>query len=90
MLAQKMPYDGLTDEEVIDNCHNIYCENAIEVRPLEQPTRCPREIYDLLCHCWAKDDSSRPTFHEIHMFLQRKNAGYSPENEKQASVIGKT
>jgi len=28
--------------------------------------------------CWQRDESKRPPFHEIHLFLQRKNLGYDP------------
>lgn len=89
-VGQSVPYETLTDHQVMDNCHNIYCENSGEIW-LDRPVRCPREIYDLLRHCWTRDDSQRPSFHEVHMFLQRKNAGYSPPNEKHSvSSLGQT
>lgn len=46
---------------------------------LPQPINCPKEIYDLMCECWQRDDKSRPNFREIQLFLQRKNLGYKPE-----------
>lgn len=42
------------------------------------PLNCPREIFDLMCECWQRNESSRPNFREIHLFLQRKNLGYKP------------
>lgn len=42
------------------------------------PPNCPREIYDLMCECWQRNESNRPNFREIHLFLQRKNLGYKP------------
>jgi len=48
---------------------------------LGQPANCPREIYDLMVECWNRVELQRPTFREIHMFLQRKNMGYSPSWE---------
>jgi hypothetical protein len=45
---------------------------------LPVPINCPKEIYDLMCECWQRNESDRPNFHEIHLFLQRKNLGYKP------------
>lgn len=45
----------------------------------DMPIGCTKEIYDLMCECWQRNESDRPNFHEIHLFLQRKNLGYSPE-----------
>jgi len=52
---------------------------------LQRPTLCPREIYDLLRECWQRDEERRPSFHEVHMFLRRKNAGYDPRDEPRAA-----
>ena len=52
---------------------------------LQRPTLCPREIYDLLRECWQRDEQRRPSFHEVHMFLRRKNAGYNPRDEPRAA-----
>ena len=51
---------------------------------LDRPALCPREIYDLLCECWQREEDRRPTFHEVHMFLQRKNCGFNPVDERFA------
>jgi hypothetical protein len=53
---------------------------------LPQPRVCPREIYDLMIECWNGDDSQRPTFREIHMFLTRKSMGYRPVATADGSV----
>jgi len=45
---------------------------------LPVPKNCPKEIYDLMCECWQRNESDRPNFREIHLFLQRKNLGYTP------------
>ena len=45
---------------------------------LPVPKNCPKEIYDLMCECWQRNESDRPNFREIHLFLQRKNLGYIP------------
>ena len=36
-------------------------------------------MYDLMRECWKRNESARPNFREIHLFLQRKNLGYKPE-----------
>ncbi|XP_076752550.1 discoidin domain-containing receptor 2 [Xylocopa sonorina] len=45
---------------------------------LPQPTACSKDIYDLMLDCWRREETERPTFREISMFLQRKNLGYAP------------
>ncbi|XP_045112632.1 discoidin domain-containing receptor 2-like isoform X4 [Portunus trituberculatus] len=76
-MAREQPYEELTDEQVIENVSFIYHNETRKVL-LPQPTNCPKEIYDLMRECWKRSDADRPTFREIHMFLQRKNLGYSP------------
>ena len=58
---------------------------ALEAQPggqlacrLERPPTCPKDLYELMCECWKRDAAARPSFREIHLFLQRKNLGYSP------------
>lgn len=43
---------------------------------LSLPKNCPKDIYELMRECWHRNDVDRPSFREIHMFLQRKNLGY--------------
>jgi len=87
-LARWRPFDSLTDDEVVVNYHRhaaLAGPNPPSESPpaatLEQPSTCPREIYDLMLECWRVEASQRPAFREIHMFLQRKNSGYSPDDE---------
>lgn len=49
---------------------------------------CPKEIYDLMCECWNREESARPTFREIHMFTQRKNMGFDPREDMAATNPG--
>jgi discoidin domain receptor family protein 2 len=37
-----------------------------------------QDLYELMLECWNSVESDRPSFREIHLFLQRKNLGYSP------------
>ena len=82
--AREQPFDNLTDEQVIENCGHYYRNDNLELY-LPQPSNCPKEIFDLMAECWNREEVSRPAFREIHMFLQRKNMGYNPRDEKQFS-----
>ena len=78
--AAKRPFEGLSDQEVLEGL--AQCPHSGTTTPcLEQPSNCPREIYDLMCECWNADESKRPSFSEICMFLSRKNMGYKPSDD---------
>ncbi|XP_055850149.1 discoidin domain-containing receptor 2-like isoform X2 [Episyrphus balteatus] len=76
-FAREQPYENMTDEKVIENIGHIYQDDKKYIL-LPMPMNCPREIYDLMCECWQRNESNRPNFREIHLFLQRKNLGYKP------------
>ncbi len=78
-LAREQPYESLTDEQVVANLY----KEAKAFKRLPRPRGCPREVGDLMEECWRRDASQRPSFREIHMFLQRKNLGYSPDDEDE-------
>ncbi|XP_037031217.1 discoidin domain-containing receptor 2 isoform X2 [Bradysia coprophila] len=78
-FAREQPFENMTDEKVIENIGHIYQDDKKHTLPA-MPLNCPREIYDLMCECWQRNDSNRPNFREIHLFLQRKNLGYKPSN----------
>ncbi|BFF93401.1 discoidin domain-containing receptor 2 [Drosophila madeirensis] len=79
-FAREQPYEHMTDENVIENIGHIYQDDKMhELLPM--PVNCPREIYDLMCECWQRNESSRPNFREIHLFLQRKNLGFKPQSQ---------
>ncbi|KAK7504484.1 hypothetical protein BaRGS_00004350, partial [Batillaria attramentaria] len=84
-FARDQPFDGLTDEQVIENAGHYYRDDNQQV-VLPCPPNCPKEIYDLMRECWNRQESERPTFREIHMFLQRKNMGYNPQDEKLSQI----
>ncbi|KAK9754778.1 Protein tyrosine and serine/threonine kinase [Popillia japonica] len=71
-FACERPFHNLTNEKVIQNAEHMYyggeLQNHFQVF-LNKPTICSAEIYDLLCQCWRRDDTSRPTFKDIHSFL---------------------
>ncbi|XP_052789716.1 discoidin domain-containing receptor 2-like isoform X2 [Mya arenaria] len=79
-FAREQPFEGLTDEEVISNAGHYY-RNDNEHVVLSHPPNCPKEIYDLMCECWNRQESERPSFREINMFLCRKNMGFDPRHD---------
>ncbi|XP_076271676.1 discoidin domain-containing receptor 2 isoform X2 [Rhynchophorus ferrugineus] len=77
-FAREQPFELLSDDKVLDNLAQYY-ENSGKQIYLDIPHNCPKEIYDLMCECWNRNESDRPSFKEIHLFLQRKNLGYKQE-----------
>lgn len=75
----------MTDEQVIENAGHYYRNDNKQVY-LPQPGNCPKEIFDLMLECWNRAESERPSFREIQMFLQRKNMGYNPKDEKMNQI----
>ncbi|XP_043220793.1 discoidin domain-containing receptor 2-like isoform X2 [Amphibalanus amphitrite] len=72
------PLAHLSDAAVTDRLASYLPPVSCAEQLLQQPNVCPREIFDLMCECWRVDPTARPTFGEIHMFLQRKNLGFEP------------
>ncbi|XP_065160829.1 discoidin domain-containing receptor tyrosine kinase B isoform X2 [Atheta coriaria] len=77
-FAREQPFEDLSDEKVIENVTHFYQDNGKHML-LSVPINCPKEIFDLMCECWQRNESDRPNFREIHLFLQRKNLGYTPD-----------
>ncbi|XP_049818971.1 epithelial discoidin domain-containing receptor 1-like [Aethina tumida] len=75
-LCRRQPYDSLSDEEVMENLARLNCEDG-QYLYLPRPSN-HMDIYDIMLECWRRRDVERPSFREIHMFLQRKNLGYAP------------
>jgi len=75
-LAKTRPYEGLADRQVVENLSHVHADDGL----FEYPGRpaCSRDVYDLMRECWKRQESERPAFREIHLFLQRKNLGYAP------------
>lgn len=81
-MARRRPFDELSDEGVLENVSHCYHEDGSGMILLPQPALCPREIYDIITACWRPVERQRPPFWEIHLFLQRKNLGYSYDYEE--------
>ncbi|ODM96758.1 Discoidin domain-containing receptor 2 [Orchesella cincta] len=74
------PYHALTNQDVVANLQRLSIDEEIDFfEYLEKPPNCPRDIYQLLCDTWCRNDEERPTFWEIHCFLSRKNPSFCTE-----------
>ncbi|KAF4518482.1 hypothetical protein B566_EDAN006487 [Ephemera danica] len=77
-LGRRTPYEHLdTNEQVVDQLVHLRADDG-QFCWLPRPPMCPRDLYDLMRECWRRVDVERPSFREIHLFLQRKNLGYAP------------
>lgn len=76
-LCRWQPYDGLTDPQVLENLTHMHNDDG-QYMYLPRPMIANKDIYDLMVECWRQKDTERPSFREIHLFLQRKNLGYAP------------
>ncbi|XP_044732901.1 discoidin domain-containing receptor 2 isoform X2 [Chrysoperla carnea] len=77
-FAREQPFEELSDEKIIENASHYYQNDGKQI-VLQTPIICPKEIYDLMRECWQRNESDRPNFREIHLFLERKNLGYNPD-----------
>ncbi|XP_011501342.1 PREDICTED: discoidin domain-containing receptor 2 [Ceratosolen solmsi marchali] len=78
-FAREQPFEELPDHRIVENATYFYQEYEKRII-LPLPKNCPKEMYDLMCECWQRNDVDRPNFREIHLFLQRKNLGYKPNH----------
>ncbi|WIA33379.1 hypothetical protein OEZ86_006515 [Tetradesmus obliquus] len=51
------PYAAQNDQEVV--------QSVLSGARLARPPRCPREVYQLMLHCWAAQPEQRPSFTDI-------------------------
>ncbi|XP_051161939.1 discoidin domain-containing receptor tyrosine kinase B [Leptopilina boulardi] len=80
-FAREQPFEEYPDNRIVENATYFYQEDQKRII-LPLPKNCPKEMYDLMCECWQRNDINRPSFREIHLFLQRKNLGYKlPNND---------
>ena len=50
----KVPYSNLSNKETVDYVLSGY--------RLPQPEKCPDDIWKLMCKCWLKSATDRPSF----------------------------
>ncbi|XP_066592179.1 discoidin domain-containing receptor 2-like isoform X2 [Prorops nasuta] len=86
-LGRRVPYDHLSDKQVVQNLRHLQriddSSDSAKDTPvcfdyLPRPSTSSKDIYDLMLECWQREETARPTFREISLFLQRKNLGYAP------------
>ncbi|BET00240.1 Discoidin domain-containing receptor [Nesidiocoris tenuis] len=77
-LCRHRPFEGLSDAEVVENLGRLQeSEDGFVTLPRPPPPT-TKDITDLMLECWRQYEHQRPTFTQIHLFLQRKNLGYAP------------
>lgn len=76
-LAREKPFQHLSNDQVIENAEHMYYGAELQVL-LPKPTMCPEEVYRMMCSCWRRDETSRPTFKDIYTFLKNIIADYRP------------
>lgn len=74
-LGSCQPFDKLTDSGVLENLSHCYHGDGSGMIVLQQPSSCSRDVYQIMRSCWQTSDDCRPSFFDIHSFLQRKNVG---------------
>ena len=60
-FARELPYEALSDEEVVENLSELSDEESLP-EMLGQPYNCPRDVFELMLECWAKHRDDRPDF----------------------------
>ncbi|XP_039286275.1 discoidin domain-containing receptor 2 [Nilaparvata lugens] len=76
-LCRQTPYQGLSDEEVVQSLAHLHDDDGLFTF-LHRPSAASKDIADLIAECWRRQAAERPSFREIHLFLQRKNLGFNP------------
>ncbi|XP_077986480.1 discoidin domain-containing receptor 2-like isoform X2 [Glandiceps talaboti] len=82
-LAKEQPFSNMSDQQVIENTGEYYRNSGQHVL-LVRPKICPKDIYDIMTHCWRRDAGTRPRFDYVHSFLLQKNRGYDPAAQELA------
>ncbi|XP_034839264.1 discoidin domain-containing receptor 2 isoform X1 [Maniola hyperantus] len=75
-LCRRRPYEHLTESEVLENLSHLQADDGL-FEYIDRCGGCPRDMYELMCECWRRDELDRPTFTELHLFLQRKALPYA-------------
>ena len=68
-LAKKQPYEGMTDQEVIDDS-----VKGLDRQLLPRPEDCPPEVYEVMLRCWEHEPIERADFDEIQSSLASLHA----------------
>ncbi|XP_041987229.1 discoidin domain-containing receptor 2-like [Aricia agestis] len=74
--CRRRPYEHMTEAEVLENLQHHQADDGL-FECMNRAAGCPRDLYELMCECWRREDLHRPTFAEILPFLQRKTLNYT-------------
>jgi len=61
----RIPYATMTNREVLERLESNYRMPKPNTTP-----ECPDSLYELMLHCWHRDEYQRPTFEYIQSFLE--------------------
>ncbi|KAG6458538.1 discoidin domain-containing receptor 2 isoform X2 [Manduca sexta] len=75
-LCRRRPYEHFTDAEVLENLSHLQADDGL-FECIDRSPGCPRDVYELMCECWRREELERPSFAQAHLFLQRKGLGYA-------------
>ena len=64
-LAKDIPYEDMDEKEIVIDATKKDGSRKL----LEQPKKCPQEVYDVMLKCWSSDPKLRATFEELHTAL---------------------
>ena len=68
-FAKKQPYEGVSDQEVIDDSMK-----GPDRQLLPRPEDCPPEVYEVMLRCWEHEPSKRADFEETQSSLAALHA----------------
>ena len=66
VLAKDRPYSEMEDLELVNDAIE-----SVDRTLLEQPQRCPSDVFQVMMRCWASDAKDRATFEELHEMLKQ-------------------
>jgi len=74
--CRQRPYANMSDAQVIRNAEKC-CDGDVDTHHLSTVADMPIEVHDLVRACTHTHATQRPTFNDIHTFLQKRCAGMS-------------
>lgn len=80
-FAREQPYESQSDGKILSSLSNMWREGKSSIQLSTPHGYCPREVRDLMAECLQREEKERPSFSEIHLFLQRKNLGFVPAED---------